>query len=59
MAIAQNKAALLIQKTYRGYQIRKKYALIIKEKKMEKIFMHFEHIRQQLYKESIKIIEDS
>ena len=54
-----NRASVVIQRYYRGYQIRRKYGLMIKERKMQTNFRYFQNIRDKLYKESSSIIKRS
>jgi IQ calmodulin-binding motif len=54
--LQQNKAALDIQRVFKGYMVRKVYGIILKKIKMSKNFEYFEKIRKKLLKQSLTTI---
>ncbi|CAG9321001.1 unnamed protein product [Blepharisma stoltei] len=51
-----NKAAVTIQKNYRGYSVRRKYKLIFQGLKLKRALKYFEDLQRKMNQESAKII---
>jgi hypothetical protein len=54
--VEMNRAALKIQKFFRGYLTRKQFSLLIRERRMSKVFEYFDQQKLKILQESAKKI---